>query len=263
MPRRRFSERPLGLLAAVVCLVAAGACGAKDAKLPAPGSVAADKYLFDRGTDALSHRRWLAAREYFKKLVDQYPQSAYRQDAKLGIGDTYLGENSVESNILAANEFKEFLQFFPLNPKADYAQYRIGLAHFNQMLAPERDQTNTRDALAEFDTFLKNFPASQYRPEVEKLRRRARDRLSKSDFDVGLLYYRIHNWIGALNRFRGILADDPGYSGRDAVYFYLAETLHKTRADAEALPYYDRIVKEFDKSEYLGQANRRIAELKR
>ncbi len=38
------------------------------------------------------------------------------------VGDTYLGENTTESLLLAVNEFREFLTFYPTNPRADYAQ---------------------------------------------------------------------------------------------------------------------------------------------
>src|SRR5713101_9650427 len=104
--------RPLPLVLTLLCLVAAATCRSGQPKLPAPGSAEADKFLFDRGNEEMSKKHWLAAREYFKKLVDAYPQSRYRQDAKLAIGDTYLGESSIESNILATNEFREFLTFF-------------------------------------------------------------------------------------------------------------------------------------------------------
>ena len=83
-------------------------------------------------------------------MVERYPQSAFRPDAKLAIGDTYILENTVESKILAINEFTEFLSFFPTHRRADYAQLRIGYAHFRQMLAPQRDQTETREAIHEF-----------------------------------------------------------------------------------------------------------------
>jgi outer membrane protein assembly factor BamD len=264
MTDRSLATRVLGLVLSTVALALVVGChsGSKPA-LPAAGSTDADKFLFDRGNESLSRKRWVAAREYFKKLVDTYPQSPYRQDAKLGIGDSYLGENSIESNILAANEFKEFLQYFPLNPRADYAQYKAGLAHFRQMLSAERDQTNTQDAITEFDVFLRNYPNSPYRGDVEKLRHQAEDRLSESSFKVGLLYYRIHNYAGAISRFRDLLATNPEYSGRDGVYFYLAEIYHKLQQDPEALPYYDRIVKEFEKSDYLKPAQKRITELKR
>ena len=55
-------------------------------------------------------------------------------------------------------EFREFLQFYPTNPRADYAQYKLAMSHFRQMRAPERDQTETRDALREFAEFRNLLP---------------------------------------------------------------------------------------------------------
>jgi outer membrane assembly lipoprotein YfiO len=263
MTRVSVFVRPLTLLAAIVWLSTAAACGGASAKLPAPGSVEADKYLFEHGMDALTKKRWLTGREYLKKLVDTYPQSQYRQDAKLGIGDTYLGENSIESNILAANEFREFLTYYPLNPKADYAQYRIGLALSKQMLGPDRDLTPTLDSIKEFDRFLQLYPNSPYKAEVQALRRKAQDQVSGHDYKVGEQYFRIRWWPGAIDRFKSLLARDPEYPRRDAVYFYLAESLHGGKLDAEALPYYDKLIQELERSEYLEKAKKRVAELKR
>jgi outer membrane protein assembly factor BamD len=249
------------LLVAICCGVFLTACHRKS-NLPAPGSVDADKYLFDHGSASLQKKHWVEGREYFKKLVDTYPQSPYRQDAKLGIGDSYLGENTIESNILAVNEFREFLSFFPGNPRTDYAQYKIAVAYSNQMLGPERDPTPAQDALNSCDIFARNYPSSQYRSQVDQVKRRAKDQLSGHNFRVGLYYYRIKWYPGAIERFKGLLAADPEFSGRDAVYFYLGEMYRLQRQPNEALPYYDRLVREFEKSEFLDRAKKRMDELK-
>jgi tetratricopeptide (TPR) repeat protein len=47
---------------------------------------------------------------------------------------------------------------------------------------------------------------------------------------------------------------------RDAVYYYLGDSLVKMGRRAEALPYFDRLVKEFDKSEYLAKAELALKE---
>ena len=54
----------------------------------------ADRYLFERGTEALAERHWLEAREYFRTLIDTYPQSTFRGEAKIGLGDSFLGDGS-------------------------------------------------------------------------------------------------------------------------------------------------------------------------
>ena len=252
------------LLCAVLSAAALTACGSK-VKIPAVGEADADKFLYDRGTEFLLKKSWINAREYFRRIVDNYPRSVYREEAKLGIGDSFLGEGRIESLILGANEFKEFLSYFPRSPRTDYAQYRLGYAQFKQMLGAQRDQTATIDAIRELQKFLDSYPDSKYRPEVEKLHRQARDRLSESEFKIGLLYYRIKWNQGALLRFTALLQSDPEYSKRDELYFYLGETLKRSGMLGEALPMYDKVVKEFDskKSKYYKTAEKRVEEVKR
>lgn len=266
MRTRTRTLRPhLRLLSAFVCaalgLWLAAAC-ASDPKRPVTGAADADKFLYDQGIASLGDKKWLKSREYFREIVDNYPQSTFRADAKLGIGDTYLGENTIEAKVLAINEFREFLSYFPNHPRADYAQYRLGLAHFRQMLNPERDQTETKAAIEEFETFVVQYPGSEFAGEVRKLLREAKDRLAESDYRVGVFYYRVKWYPGAIDRFKGLLGRDPEYTNRDAVYFYLAESLIKVNKSAEALPYFERLLAEFEKSRYLEQAKRRVAELK-
>ena len=134
-----------------------GAAAATDRAFPT-NTANPDRFLFDRGNEALKENNWLDAREYFRQVVDNYPQSPVRPDAKLGVGDSFLGEKSAESLVLAANEYREFLTFYPRHERADYAQYKLAMSHFQQMRAPERDQTETVNALREFQALLRSIP---------------------------------------------------------------------------------------------------------
>jgi outer membrane protein assembly factor BamD len=246
---------------AVAMLATIAACSSRPSG-PPPGSTQPDRFLFDRGNEALKEENWVEARTYFQQIVDGYPQSPVRPDAKLGVGDSYLGEGGADSLVLAANEFREFLQFFPTNPRADYAQYKLAMSHFRQMRAPERDQTETREALKEFDIFFERYPNSALMAEVKQNWRVARDRLSDASYRVGLHYFRSRWYPGAIDRFREVLREDPGFTGRDAVYYYLAEALARTDKKAEAVPYFQRLLDEFEQSEHLEDAQARLQELK-
>lgn len=245
----------------VLLLLLAAGCGGNRNVVPT-NTANPDRFLYDRGTKALSERKWADAREYFRQVVENYPNSPHRPDAKLGVGDTYLGEKNAESLVLAANEYREFLTFYPTNPRADYAQYKLAMTHYEQMRAPERDQTETEAALHEFQVFFDRYPMSPLASEVRMKWRDARDRLSRAEFRVGYHYYRIKWYVGAIPRFRKVLADDPEYSGRDEVYYYLAESLARSKKEAEAIPYLERLIAEFETSEHLDDARKRVLELK-
>jgi len=163
--------------------------------------------------------------------------------------------------VLAENEFKEFITFYPTSTRVDYAQYKLGMTHYKRMRRAERDQTETAAAVREFEVFFDRYPNSMLMSEVRMEWREARNRLSEASYRVGLYYYRARWYPGAIDRFKEVLKDDPGYPGRDAVYYYLAESLLKTEKKAEALPYYDRLVKEFERSEFLADAHRKLETL--
>ena len=259
--RAGVKARLLAAGAALLMTAMVGAC-ASGPKQPPTGTPDPDRFLFERGTAALNEKKWLTAREYFRQLVDTYPQSTYRADAKLGVGDTYLGERTTEAYILAANEFREFLNFFPTHGRADYAQYKLGMTHFYQMRSPDRDQTETKEAIKELSAFMERFPNSPLAPEASVRLREARDRLGSAEYRVGLHYYRIRWYPGAIDRWTTLLKQDPLYTNRDAVFYHLADALVKTQRPAEALPYFERLLSEFEQSEYLELARKRVAELK-
>jgi outer membrane protein assembly factor BamD len=246
----------------VVVLVMGGfACAKAPAALP-PGTAEADKFLYERGQAALADEKWADAREYYRNIVDNYPQSPYRPDAKLALGDTFLSQGGTENLLLAANEFREFQTFYPTHARADYAQLQLARSYTRQMLAPERDQSATRDAIKEIEVFLQRYPNSPLMPEARAIEREARDRLSQAGYRVGFFYYRQRWYPGAIDRFREVLANDPAFTRRDALYFHLAESLYRTDKKAEALPYYERLLREFEQSEFLLETQKRVAELK-
>jgi outer membrane protein assembly factor BamD len=251
---------PLVAVTATVAIVSACASGGRG-MVPA-GTAQPDQFLFDKGNEALSNKKWLTAREFFKQVNETYTQSPLRPDAKLAIGDTYLGEGSVEALVLAIGEFQEFLSFYPTHARADYAQYKLGMAHFRQMRSPQRDQTETRDAIRDFENFLTRYPNSSLTPEVQARLREARDRLSTSEFEIGRFYYRIRWYPGAIDRLTLLLKNDPAFTARDGAYFYLAESLVKANRQAEALPYLQKLVDEFESSEHLEEARKQMEALK-
>jgi outer membrane protein assembly factor BamD len=249
------------VLTAALAMSAAG-CASGGPKKPPAGSLEPDKFLYERGNENLEKKRWFVAREYFRQLIDSYPQSPYRASAKLGLGDSYLGERSGESFVLALNEFREFLNFYPTHKDAHYAQFKLAMSHFYQMRAAMRDQTETRDAIRELQAYVTRFPTGERIAEVREKLREAKDRMADWDAGVALHYFRIKWYPGVVGRLVPLITADPEYTRRDAVFYYLGESYARIQRPAEALPYFERLVKEFEQSEFLEPSKKRIAELK-
>ena len=176
------------LLADRVFTVAFAGCSTAPRR-PPTGTPDPDRFLFERGTDELNDKDWFTSREYFRQLVDSYPQSPFRGDAKLGIGDSHLGEGTTEGYVMAINEYQEFLSLFPTHRRVDYAQYKLAMAHFYQMRDAMRDQTETVEAIKELTVFVERFPSadrSPLYPDAQAKLREAKDRLGEHELGVGV-----------------------------------------------------------------------------
>ncbi len=95
---------PFALCSLLFLAVMAGGCASNAPVTAGPGE--ADQILLDRGNAALKERSWTRARTYFSELLESYPQSPLRADAKLGVGDSFLGENNSASYVYAQNEYR-------------------------------------------------------------------------------------------------------------------------------------------------------------
>jgi outer membrane protein assembly factor BamD len=249
---------------AALSLLAFAACSSAP-KRPPTGTPDPDRFLFERGTEELNKKDWFTAREYFRQLVDSYPQSPYRGDAKLGIGDSHIGEATTEGYVTGINEYREFLSLFPTHKRVDYAQFKLGMAHFYQMRGPMRDQTETLEAIKELTVFVERFPSverSPLFPEAQAKLREAKDRLGDHELGVGVQYHRTKWYPGAIERLKTLLDKDPQFSHRDAALYYLADSYDRVGRPAEALPWYDRLIKEFDRSEFLVKAQARVTAIR-
>jgi len=259
---RRFCS--YGSWIVVLSLLAFSACSSAPRR-PPTGTADPDRFLFERGTAELNDKDWFTSREYFRQLVDSYPQSPFRGDAKLGIGDSHLGEGTTEGYVLAINEYREFLSLFPTHRRVDYAQYKLAMSHFYQMRDAMRDQTETVEAIKELTVFVERFPSadrSPLYPEAQAKLREAKDRLGEHELGVGVQYHRSKWYPGAIERLKTLLEKDPQFTRRDAALFYLADSFDKVGRSAEALPYFDRLIKEFERSEFLDRAQLRVTEIK-
>ena len=136
------------------------------------------------------------------------------------------------------------------------------MCHYSQMAKAGRDQTETHEALKEFDVLFEKYPNSPLLTEARAKQREAKDRLGRSEYLVGLTYYRLKWYPGVVARLQALLKSDPQFTDRDAVYYYLADALAELNRSAEAVPLLEKIPQEFEKSDYIEKAKKRLDELK-
>jgi outer membrane protein assembly factor BamD (BamD/ComL family) len=74
-----YSHRTRLALSVLLVSLTAAACGGGRSTVP-PNTAQPDQFLYDRGQEAMKNEEWINAREYFRQVVDGYPQSPVRPD---------------------------------------------------------------------------------------------------------------------------------------------------------------------------------------
>jgi outer membrane protein assembly factor BamD len=247
------------LIIAILAGWGAWSCKKKPVEI-APEIAASDEALYKAGQEIMK-KDAEKARLYFRQVIDSFPKSFYAQRAKLAIADSYFDKGDESSMILAASEYREFIQLYPYSPSASYAQYRIALTFFKKTLKAGRDQTKTTQALIEFKKVITNFPLSEEANLAQKQLNECEERLAEHNFSIGEHYYRVNAFKASTARLSEILTEYPSYSKMDKVYFYLADSYYKWKKIEESVPYFTKLVTDFPESKFAKKAQERLAEI--
>jgi len=109
--------------------------------------------------------------------------------------------------VSAGEKFRKFTQLYPESSKAEEAAYYIVLAY--KQLSPKYsvDQAYTERAMLEVDNFLKNYPFSKYKDEVNEINSELQYKLEKKYFEIAKLYYNLDRYKAAIRSFNNYLVE--------------------------------------------------------
>ena len=234
-------------------------CVRKSAQLQ-KGIAPPDRTLYETGDSYLKKGQFVRARLAFQTLLNTYPDSEIASDAYFAMGDTFYEEGGTENLLMAENQFKDFIVFFPGDPKAPDAQMKIISLHYKMMRTPDRDTQYAYNTLREIETMERRYPGSDYIPLVRRLKVGVEDNLARGDLGVGEFYLKRRNLIGALQRFQYVYENYKNFGDMDTVLYRIGELLDRVKSP-EAANWYEKIVEGYPFSEHFENAKRRLKEL--
>lgn len=126
--------------------------------------------------------------------------------------------------LLAAYYFKNFSNTFTNSNDREEAAYMS--AYSNYLLSPSYrlDQSNTRQAIDEFQLFTNMFPKSARVEECNKLIDELRRKLEQKAFAEGELYFNLRQYQSAVISFDNLLRDYPESPDVERVRYLIAKS---------------------------------------
>jgi len=191
----------------------------------------ADRELFSGGEQNLARKKHGNAVEYFRGLLERYPNSPLAPRAQLMLADAYM-ENGDEAEAEVA--FDDFLRLYPANDNVPYALSRKGELLFRQVRDPRRDQTKTREAIRAYTLLLEKSPSGPYATSASARITELRNRLAEHEAQVVKHYLARKQYPSAETRATRAIAEYPGTQALPSLLALLAESLEREGKPAEA-----------------------------
>ncbi|HET7452490.1 MAG TPA: outer membrane protein assembly factor BamD [Thermoanaerobaculia bacterium] len=213
--------------------------------------------LYEKGKDLLAKKKPDEARKYLNFVFESYPNDPLGQKALLLVADSFFQQKNGTGYLEARYRYRDFVTRYPSAPDRDFALYRYALCYDREHETPDRDPTNTREAIAQYETLLRESPGSPYAADAKKRVTMLKDVLAEHEFGVGLFYLHKGDANAALNRFHGAAERYPDYSSKDKLLFYTAMALDRLGRRDEAAKTYADLTTAFPDSPWAGQSRKK------
>ena len=180
--------------------------------------------LYARAATEYKDGNYKKAQEFFLRVKEEYPLHDMAVLAEIGVADSLY---SAKEYAPAGDAYSDFISLHPVNENVPYAIYQMGMCHYNQMEAIDRDQTETIKARKEWEKLIARYPESKFSTMAEKMLREVKQKLAEREFYVGKFYLRQKKYQAALSRFEKMANEYPGIGFDSKIEYYLNETKAK------------------------------------
>ena len=204
------------LIGTALLVVLLGACAKKADEKPLDSYTAEE--IYKRGEFELAaSSKPEAALRYFQEVERLYP---YTEFAKRALIMQAFAHHKAKEYDEARGAAQRFLDLYPADEDAAYAQYLMALSYYDQIDEVGRDQGLTFQALQALRVVIEQYPDSEYAKSAALKFDLAFDHLAAKEMEIGRYYLKRGNYTAAINRFRVVVQDYQTTS-------YTPEALHR------------------------------------
>ncbi|MEO0622306.1 MAG: outer membrane protein assembly factor BamD [Pseudomonadota bacterium] len=155
--------------------------------------------IFRRGEAQLEAGDAVDAAKTFDEIERLYPFSQFAKRAIImSAFSSYEGGQYTDARTAA----RRYVELYPSDEDAAYAQYLIALSYYDNIVDVERDQAMTENALQELTEVVRRYPQSDYARDAALKVDLTLDHLAGKQMAVGRYYLKRGHYTAAINRFR-------------------------------------------------------------
>ncbi|APX90570.1 outer membrane protein assembly factor BamD [Brevirhabdus pacifica] len=187
--------------------------------------------LFEKAEFQLSSSEPDRAATTFAEVERLYPYSELAKRAIIMQAFAYHQDKDYENSRASA---QRYIEFYPADEDAAYAQYLLALSYYDQIDEVGRDQGLTFQALQALRTVIERYPDSEYARSAILKFDLAFDHLAAKEMEIGRYYLKRGHYAAAINRFRVVVEEFQTTTQTAEALHRLVEAYLSLGLDAEA-----------------------------
>ena len=238
-------------------ILALGSCSGK--KETKPEGLFDPQKAFVFANEQIEKKDYEGARITLLEIKNKDTSRKIAPLAQLKIADSYIKEDEPDVGIA---EYKKFIEEYPDNQYAPYAQYQIAMVYFNKIEDAERGYGYAAKALKEFGKLEQMFPRNPYRDVIDLRIKQCRNMIAEYEFLVGKFYYKKGSYNAALKRLEGLLKNYPEYKEEATVLFYTGMSCKNLGKNDKAQEYLARLIEKYPNNKIIKKAKKELDSLK-
>ncbi len=217
-----------------------------------------ERYL-SKADILINDKEYEEARKILLEVKNRETAKKYAPQAQLKIAESYIRDGDIDIGI---EEYRKFIELYPDNQYASYAQYQIGMAYFSQIESPDRGSGAAQKALQEFMRLKELYPRNPYREVLELRIEKCRNIIADGELMVGEFYYKKESYNAAINRLEGLLKQFPEYKRGDEALFLLAKAYKLAKIDEKAKEAFNKLIEKYPSSKFAPEAKKELEKFK-
>ena len=205
--------RPMRVLLGLACGLILGFSACSETQRNADGGIGfrsvpietfTAQQIFERGEFELANNAPDDAAGFFQEVERLYPYSDWAKRAVIMQAFSYHLDRDYANSRAAA---QRYIDFYPADEDAAYAQYLLALSYYDQIEDVGRDQGLTFLALQELRAVIERYPESEWARSAILKFDLAFDHLASKEMEIGRYYLKRERYTAAINRFRVVVED--------------------------------------------------------
>lgn len=135
-------------------------------------------------------------------------------------------EYNIGDYLLAQYHFKNYTRQFPAGRHVEECYFMNAYCYYLNSPRYSLDQTNTKSAIKEFQSFIDTYPESSRIDTCNKLIDALRYKLEKKDYEIIKQYHNLSDWKAAIVAVKNYLREYPASRYTEELHYLLIESYY-------------------------------------